>query len=181
MADTTSSHQGTLCLACTIRGQRSQPLPPRTGQSQPRRVAAGIDQHDGRRPRDSTLSLRSSSSLPPSSASCPPHTRLTPATSHLPGKLSGCQDPAAIAYNLPCKCLGWDLRATYYVLLRIMYYVLQHHRTRCLSICQSTRQSILSTTQSQGRHEPRSTAGMIRVGKWAQQGLAYCLDEAQPV
>lgn len=104
-------HQECPRSSSTVREQRPQPLLPRPDRSQLRRVAAGIDQDDGRRPRDSTLSLRSwppSSCLSSSSALLPPSARLVPPA----GCHSGCQDPAVSAFDLPCKCVGWDLGTT---------------------------------------------------------------------
>jgi hypothetical protein len=109
----TGRHQEPICSGCTVREHQSQPLLLRTGQSQPTRVAAGIDQHDGRRPRDSTVQYPVASRLllPPPPRR-PPRARLVltshlpPATSHLQPRLSGCLDPAASAYDLPCRCLG---------------------------------------------------------------------------
>lgn len=152
------------------------PLHSRTGQSHSTRVAAGIDAHDGGRPRDFypvALPPAPSSSFSPlprargrlawprlASATCQHRDQ---ATRHAI-RLSGCQDPAASKVGALClsRFLGRDRRST--------------------RVCTGST-TVLAAYQSVNRPDTRfiNQRANLKWPKWVteQQGWAYCLDEAQ--
>lgn len=107
---------------------------------------------DGGRPRDSTLPLSPPTcSQAPSSSFAPlPRARAwlsSPRTCHLP--TANNLGRQAVRLSGPCCEVHAICLPSFSVGIIVLHvYVRRYHGTRCLSICQSTRQSILSCTST---------------------------------
>lgn len=154
------------------------PLPPRTGQSHPPRVAAGINPHDAMEGGPEILHYPVASHMLPgsflllrSSASCS-CCLASPRTCHLP--TANNLGRQAVRLSGPCcKVHAICLPSSSVGIIVLHVYVRQYHGTRCLSICQSTRQSIYYTIMSTNRAAARPPE-LAKVGNGAARfGLLF--------
>lgn len=129
----------------------TMPLPSRTGQSHPTRVAAGIRSAEWReRPEILPCHLppapsSSFAALPRARACLALHRLASPRTCHLPYSTCTCTNKAG------CQAVWTRLRVCARSAFQVCrpgssFYARQYHGTLCLSICQSTRQPVHQLT-----------------------------------